>query len=121
MRRLYVTERLLRVHPTQLTSYKEFNGFWEVLKNTTEKICFLHLYQIEKKKTLLSAFKKYIMSASVLVTDGYSSYVSAVRDFDYQHIVVNHTLGFKNEKGYTKTRLKTFGVILRPCTELVMG
>jgi hypothetical protein len=46
------------------------------------------------------------MPGTVLVTDGYPSYVSAVRDFGSQHIVVNHSLGFKNEYGYTTNKIE---------------
>jgi hypothetical protein len=40
------------------------------------------------------------------VTDGYPSYVPAVREFECQHVIVNHTVGFINEDEFTTNKIE---------------
>jgi hypothetical protein len=77
---------------------------------------FMTLVPNRKSETLLSVFENFIVSGSILVTDGYPPYTSAVKMFDSRKIVVNHTNGFKNDEGYTTNKLKTYVLILKRCT-----
>jgi hypothetical protein len=67
---------------------------------------FLVLVPNRKHETMLGVFKIFIMPGSFLVTVGYPSYISSVREFGSSHIVVNHSLGFKNEAGYTTNKIE---------------
>jgi hypothetical protein len=70
------------------------------------KRLFLTLVPDSKKDTLLQAFKKYIAKETILVTDGYPSYVSAVKEYGSVQIIVNHVEGFKNEQGFTTNKIE---------------
>jgi hypothetical protein len=69
------------------------------IEESDEKRFFICLIPDRKKATLLECFKKYILNGSVLRSDGYPSYPSAVGEFGSRHKVVNHTIGFVNEVG----------------------
>lgn len=59
-----------------------------------------------KKETLEKAFKRYILTGSKIVTDGYPSYVPAVKEFRSQHVIVNRTAGSVNEDGFTTNKIE---------------
>lgn len=44
-------------------------------------------------------FKKNLEAETIVVTDGHRSYPTAVAAVNGKHIIVNHSLGFKNEAG----------------------
>jgi hypothetical protein len=44
-------------------------------------------------------FKKFVNEGSIVKTDGYPTYPNILSKMNCQHIVVNHTLGFKNDNG----------------------
>lgn len=76
-----------------------------VEKNNSRKL-FLVLVPNRRQETLFDVFKKFIKPGSLLVTDGYPSYPGAVREFGSVHVVVNHSLGFKNEEGFTTNNIE---------------
>lgn len=60
---------------------------------------FLKLVPNRKIETMLTVFNTYIISGSILVTDCYPSYTSAVRMFGSVHERVNHSRGFVTPDG----------------------
>jgi hypothetical protein len=54
-----------------------------------------------RSDTLKGIISKTIKKETVIKTDWYSSYPSAVSRCGHDHIVVNHSRGFRNEQGHT--------------------
>jgi transposase-like protein len=50
-------------------------------------------------ETFISIFRKHVRPNSIIKTDGYPSYPSAVRAINCHHVVVNHSQGFINDDG----------------------
>jgi hypothetical protein len=67
---------------------------------------FCKLVLNRKASTIQKILEDNVMVGTKCVTDGYPSYVGAVRKFGSQHIVVNHTDGFKNSDGYTTNKIE---------------
>lgn len=61
---------------------------------------FLKLVPNRKHQTLTSVLNDFVQPGSLIVTDGYPSYVQAIRNFGSVHKVVNHTTGFVNQEGF---------------------
>ncbi|KCZ77536.1 hypothetical protein H311_01451 [Anncaliia algerae PRA109] len=53
-----------------------------------------------KSNTIYEIFEKYITKGSLIITDGYPSYPTAVKKFNSFHVIVNHTEGFKNSEDF---------------------
>lgn len=76
------------------------------VEKTENKRLFMTLIPNRKKEVLLELFNNHIKRDSILITDGYPSYPWAVREFGSQHIVVNHSIGFKNAQGFTTNSIE---------------
>ncbi|KCZ76184.1 hypothetical protein H311_02823 [Anncaliia algerae PRA109] len=59
-----------------------------------------------KSETLHDIFENKIKKATLIITDGYSSYPKAVESFGSQHIIINHSDGFKNANGFTTNSIE---------------
>lgn len=59
----------------------------------------LILFENRTFENIYGVFKKFVNERSVMKTDGYPTYPNVMQKMNYIHSVVNHTLGFKNEKG----------------------
>jgi transposase-like protein len=59
----------------------------------------MELINDRKSSTMLDLFRERVRPGSVIVTDGYPSYPSAVKNFCSEHEVVNHSIGFVNAEG----------------------
>jgi len=71
------------------------------IDNSLSKKFFLCLVPDRKSNTIYEIFKKYIKKGSLIIADGYLSYSTAVKKFNYNHVIVNHTEGFNNLKTFT--------------------
>ncbi|KAG0420593.1 hypothetical protein EQH57_0084 [Dictyocoela roeselum] len=60
---------------------------------------FLEIISNRQAPTILDVFRRNLNSGSIIITDGYPSYPSAVKDFKSKHIIVPHTEGFTNKEG----------------------
>ncbi|KCZ77993.1 hypothetical protein H311_00987 [Anncaliia algerae PRA109] len=61
-------------------------------------------------------FEKCIKRGSLIITDGYPSYSTAVKKFNSFHVIVNHTEGFKNSEDFHTNSIENFGAILKKIT-----
>ncbi|KAG0435235.1 hypothetical protein DMUE_4820 [Dictyocoela muelleri] len=59
----------------------------------------LKLVPNRKSETIYEIFLKHVHPGSIIVTDGYPSYPSAVRRFNGRHLVVNHSNEFVTSDG----------------------
>jgi hypothetical protein len=50
-------------------------------------------------ETFTEVLRENIHDGTILVSDGHRSYVPAARDLGFQHLIVNHSVGFTNEGG----------------------
>lgn len=69
------------------------------IENNESQSFFLELVENRKSSTILELLKRRVKEGTIIVTDGYPSYPSAVRLFGAVHHVVNHTEGFVNADG----------------------
>lgn len=59
----------------------------------------LEIVPNRQSTTLEDIFTRRVRPGSIIVTDGYPSYPSAVTNFGSRHEVVNHSIGFMNADG----------------------
>lgn len=57
--------------------------------------------------------EKYLEKGSIVVTDGYSSYPSAIKELGYKHHLINHTVGFVNEDGFHTNNIENLLIRLK--------
>lgn len=67
---------------------------------------FLTLVPDRKINTIYNIFNQFLIKNSIIRTDGYPSYPTAVAMFGSEHQVVLHTEGFKNEDGQTTNAIE---------------
>lgn len=67
---------------------------------------FLTLVPNRKINTIYDIFNQFLIKKTIIRTDGYPSYPSAVEMFGSEHQIVFHTDGFKNEKGQTTNAIE---------------
>ncbi|KAG0420676.1 hypothetical protein EQH57_0055 [Dictyocoela roeselum] len=70
------------------------------VEDTTNKFCFLELVPNRLAPTLTGVFERNVREGSIIVSDGYPSYPSAIRIFGSEHKIVPHNIGFVNLEGY---------------------
>lgn len=70
-------------------------GFIEVETNSIILECLVN----RSAATFITLFKKNVEIGACVVTDGHRSYPAAVAAIGGQHIIVNHSLGFKTQAG----------------------
>ncbi|KCZ77306.1 hypothetical protein H311_01686 [Anncaliia algerae PRA109] len=63
--------------------------------------------------TMINIFRKYIHNGTTVVTDGFRSYPSAVASIEGIHIIVNHSLGFRNRDGFHTNNIENLWSILK--------
>jgi hypothetical protein len=85
------------------------NGIFD--KSTGE--CFCKFLPNRRKETNLNFFERNVMAGSKIKTDGYSSDVLAYREFGVEHIMVNHSHGFRNSEGHTTNTIEGFWSLLK--------
>lgn len=54
--------------------------------------------------------EKFVYIGSIIITDRYSSYLSAVKNCMCNHQIVNHSKGLTNEREFYTIYLKFFGL-----------
>jgi hypothetical protein len=54
-----------------------------------------------------------IKNGTTIITDGHASYPRAVFENGCNHIVVNHSLGFRNANGFTSNCIENFWSLLK--------
>ncbi|KAG0437938.1 hypothetical protein DMUE_3404, partial [Dictyocoela muelleri] len=62
--------------------------------------CFLELVPNRLASTLNDVLRRNVKEGSIIVSDGYPSYPTAVGLFGSEHIIVPHNIGFVNSEGY---------------------
>ncbi|KCZ77594.1 hypothetical protein H311_01391, partial [Anncaliia algerae PRA109] len=75
----------------------------------------IHMEIVENRSsaTMINLFKKYIHTGTKVITDGFKSYPQAVSSINGQHIVVNHSIGFKNQDGFHINNIENLWSILK--------
>ena len=58
---------------------------------------------------MINLFKKYLNSQTKTITDGFKYYLQAVALINGQHVVVNHSIGFKNQDFFIQIIMKISG------------
>ncbi|KAG0419986.1 hypothetical protein EQH57_0337 [Dictyocoela roeselum] len=81
------------------------------VEDTTNKFCFLELVPNRLAPTLNGVLKRNVKEGSIIVSDGYPSYSSAVSSFGAEHKIVPHNVGFVNSEGYNTNLIKNCGRI----------
>ena len=74
-------------------------------ENNRQRI-FVQLVPDRKIETLYNVLCDNVFPGSIIRTDGYPSYPEAVKRFDAEHQIVNHTLGFSNEDNQTTNTIE---------------
>lgn len=64
-------------------------------------------------ETFSSIFKEHLLEGTTVLTDGHRSYPGAVQAINGQHIVVNHSLGFKNSNGFHTNNVENLWSIMK--------
>jgi transposase len=52
-----------------------------------------------RSNTLIEIIRDNVHPESILVTDGYPSYPAVDSNLSMDHLIVNHSVGFRNENG----------------------
>lgn len=65
-----------------------------------------------KRQTLHANILKYVAPGSTIVTDDWGGYKGLER-LGFQHIAVNHSIGFFNEGGYSTCQIDSYWATLR--------
>jgi ISXO2-like transposase domain len=73
----------------------------------------LEIVPNRKAKTMSALFERHIAPGTVVVTDGYRSYPSAVAHIQGRHIMVNHSDGFKNIDGFHTNNVENLWSLLK--------
>ncbi|WUR05151.1 DDE-TNP-IS1595 domain-containing protein [Vairimorpha necatrix] len=71
-----------------------------------DRDCFLKIVPNRTQAVMLELFREYVLEGTIIRTDGFASYRSAVRDFGSVHEVVNHSVGFTNEYEHHTTKIE---------------
>lgn len=66
-----------------------------------------------KAETFKDLFRRNIAPNAVIVTDGHKSYPSAVSHINGHHIIVNHSIGFKNIDGFHTNNIENLWSLLK--------
>ncbi|KAI5150406.1 hypothetical protein ENBRE01_1480 [Enteropsectra breve] len=66
-----------------------------------------------KQETFENLFARYINRGTTVITDGHASYPGAVRSIDGIHIVVNHSIGFRNSEGYHTNNIENLWSLIK--------
>ncbi len=66
-----------------------------------------------KIETFTEIFKTLLHEGTTVITDGHRSYPRAVNSINGEHIVVNHSLGFKNSEGFTTNNIENLWSIMK--------
>ena len=66
---------------------------------------FLCLVKNRSSNIITAVLEKYILSGSIIISDGHLSYPVACRNLNLIHYVVNHTEGFVKNDGYIKLEI----------------
>lgn len=74
---------------------------------------FLEFVQNRKINDVSRFIKNNVLKGSVIKTDGYPSYIKAVKDNECEHIVVSHKNGFRNEMGHTTNTIEGLWSLLK--------
>ncbi|KAG0425750.1 hypothetical protein DMUE_6014 [Dictyocoela muelleri] len=64
------------------------------------KKIFLEIIPNRTISTIHEVFQRHLNEGTIIITDGYPSYPSAVREFGSEHIIVPHNEGFTNSEGH---------------------
>ncbi|KAG0442785.1 hypothetical protein DMUE_0005 [Dictyocoela muelleri] len=72
----------------------------EGVEVTENKLCFLELAINSEASSILNILNKNVLPNPIIVSDGFTSYPLAVRQFGSEHIIVSHNQGFINAEGY---------------------
>ncbi|KAG0439059.1 hypothetical protein DMUE_2694 [Dictyocoela muelleri] len=77
--------------------------------DVSDKQKFL-LKRVENRQvtTLVDILKQYVEPFGTFVTDGYPSYPGVTEELSLEHIIVNHTNGFKNESNEHTNDIESF-------------
>ncbi len=76
-----------------------------VIENNCKEV-ILKLVQNRKISTLQELFESHVSKGSIIITDGHPSYPSAVKNFGFEHEVVNHSIGFTNLDGANNNQIE---------------
>ncbi|KAG0421375.1 hypothetical protein DMUE_6296, partial [Dictyocoela muelleri] len=69
------------------------------IEETIQRKFFLVIVPNRQSSTILDLLRRNVNEGSVIITDGYPSYPSAVNDFNSLHLIVSHSEGFVNYQG----------------------
>jgi hypothetical protein len=79
-------------------------------ENNKDKFVLV-LLKNRRFENIYRVIQKYVKEGSLVKTDGYPTYPNVLLNMNCQHVVVNHNLGFKNEKESTQIPFKICGVV----------
>lgn len=79
-------------------------GFVET--SSTEKRIKMEIISDRSEQTFKKLFEKYVEVGSTVITDGHRSYPGAIRSIQGTHIIVNHSIGFINDDGFTTNEIE---------------
>lgn len=83
-----------------------------MIEEQSNKI-ILKIVENRQYSTFLRIFREHLHPGTIIISDGFSSYKKAVRDFGSEHIVVNHSIGFKNCDGFTTNNIENLWNLLK--------
>lgn len=94
------------------------------IEESEERKFFLKIIPNRQASTIVEILKEHVHENSIIITDGYPSYIPATRELNLTHVVVNHSTGFVNVDGdhtnnieniwsHLKSNLKTKHGVLR--------
>ncbi|KAF9763923.1 hypothetical protein NGRA_0963 [Nosema granulosis] len=88
------------INPSSIyDSYPNIQWIIVGIENNKRNNFFLELFFNRKASTIRELLKRRVERGTIIVTDGYPFYPSAIKSFGSVHHVVNHTRGFVNRDG----------------------
>lgn len=66
-----------------------------------------------KKETMRDFLSKFVKEKTKVITDGYPSYPYAVKSINGEHVIVNHSVGFKNADGFTTNYIENLWSLIK--------
>lgn len=73
----------------------------------------LEILKNRKLNTMKKFFKKTVLESTTVISDGHPSYSGAVNEIKGVHIVVNHSLGFRNQDGFTTNNIENLWSLIK--------
>jgi len=84
-----------------------------LIEEGVERRVKLIIVKNRTKENFIKLFKNNVKDYTTIISDGHPSYPAAVESIHGTHLIVNHSLGFKNEEGFTTNNIEGLWGLLK--------